>query len=338
MIELTVIGGYLGSGKTTLLNEVLNRRDGERSAVIVNDFGAVNIDAEILGSRNGRTMEISNGCICCDLSDGMAAAIENIRATSPPVSRVFVEVSGVGQPDILARWGDHPGFSRGGSVVCADVTSVRRNVSRKWVGQTVRAQLLSADRILLTKTDLVDDQTRRDVQDWLVSQLGTAAEIIDRGQVLGGTQLRRPENKSDRAAQTDEESAARSSRTLDVAAASEASMVAPHIADSEHAARTHSSWTITTASAIDPERLRVLVLNLPATVVRAKGILPDSRRPGRWFLIQFDGTRCDTDEVVSQSAAPDTPGRLVIIAAGNHIETPGSVTALAQALQGRISD
>ena len=53
MIELTVIGGYLGAGKTTLLNEILDRTDGERVAVIVNDFGTVNIDAEIISSRNG---------------------------------------------------------------------------------------------------------------------------------------------------------------------------------------------------------------------------------------------------------------------------------------------
>ena len=55
MIELTVIGGYLGAGKTTLLNEILDRNDGERVAVIVNDFGTVNIDAEILANDDGRT-------------------------------------------------------------------------------------------------------------------------------------------------------------------------------------------------------------------------------------------------------------------------------------------
>lgn len=312
MIELTVIGGYLGSGKTTLLNDVLNRQDGERTAVIVNDFGAVNIDAEILGSRNGRTMEISNGCICCDLSDGMAAAIENIRTATPPVSRVFVEVSGVGQPDIVARWGDHPGFSRGGSVVCADVTSVRRNVSRKWVGQTVRAQLLNADRILLTKTDLVDDQTVREVEDWLVSQLGTDAERIERRQLLAGEQLKRIEGPADRTAQAGAESAPES--------------------------RTHSSWTITTTSAIDPERLSALVHDLPESIVRAKGIFADSRESGRRFLIQYDGTRCDTDEVISKSAAREEPGHLVIIATGDHIDTPGPVIALAQTLQGRVGD
>lgn len=316
MIELTVIGGYLGSGKTTLLNEILNRRGGERTAVIVNDFGSVNIDAEILGSRNGRTMEISNGCICCDLSDGMAAAIEKIRTTTPPVSRVFVEVSGVGQPDVVARWGDHPGFFRGGSVVCADVTSVRRDVNRKWVGQTVKAQLLSADRILLTKTDLVDDQTVCEVEDWLVTQLGTGAEIVDRGRALSGGQLKQPEVSAGAIAQNGAEPA-------------------PEPAPESP---THSSWTITTTSAIDPERLCTLVLDLPETIVRAKGIVADSREPGRRFLVQYDGTRCETDEAVWNSAAPEEPGRLVIIAIGDHIETPKSVTALAQALQGRVGD
>src|SRR5699024_8765694 len=62
-IPLTVIGGYLGSGKTTLLNEMLDRRDGRRIAVIVNDFGQISIDAQILGEREGRTWEIANGCI-----------------------------------------------------------------------------------------------------------------------------------------------------------------------------------------------------------------------------------------------------------------------------------
>ena len=186
MIELTVIGGYLGSGKTTLLNEILERSDGERIAVVVNDFGTVNIDAEILGPRSGRTWEIANGCICCDLSDGMAAAIEGIRQATPPVSRVFVEVSGVGQPDIVARWGEHPGFLRGGALVCADATSVRRDVKRKWVGETVLSQLRGADRLLLTKTDLVDDQARREVEDWLVSMMGHEVEIIERQQILDG--------------------------------------------------------------------------------------------------------------------------------------------------------
>lgn len=113
-IPLTVIGGYLGSGKTTLLNEMLDRRDGRRIAVIVNDFGQISIDAQILGEREGRTWEIVNGCICCDLADGMAAAIESIRSATPPPASVFAEVSGVGQPDVVARWEITPASSTAG--------------------------------------------------------------------------------------------------------------------------------------------------------------------------------------------------------------------------------
>ena len=310
MIELTVIGGYLGAGKTTLLNEILDRTDGERVAVIVNDFGTVNIDAEIISSRNGSTMEISNGCICCDLSDGMAGAIERIRAAEPPVSRVYVEVSGVGQPEVVARWGDHPGFSRGGSVVCADVTSIRRDVNRKWVGETVLSQLSGADRLLLTKTDLVDDRQLREVEDWLTTQLDIDAEIIDRGRVLVGGQMRQ----------------------------SEPPTTASSTTDSSHAASAHTSWSITTTAAVDPVRLCALVLDLPEIVVRAKGILTDSRDPDCRFLIQYDGTRCETDDVVAAGAASDEPGHLVVIAAGDHVKTPSSVTALAQTLHGWVGD
>lgn len=314
MIELTVIGGYLGSGKTTLLNEILNRRDGERTAVIVNDFGTVNIDAEIIGSRDGRTMEISNGCICCDLSDGMAAAIDAVRSAEPPVSRVYVEVSGVGQPDIVTRWGDHPGFSRGKSIVCADITSVRRDVTRKWVGETVLSQMRSADRLLLTKTDLVDEQTVYVVTDWLASQPGIDAEVIDRSEILSGEPAQR----------------------RDVPAKDPTDTKHASDSDSDHIRQVHSSWTITTTSAIDPDRLCALVQRLPETFVRAKGIFRDCRHPGRRFLIQYDRTRCATDEVASNGTNPTEPGHLVVIAAGNHIETPVPVNELARALHGQV--
>ena len=312
MTELTVIGGYLGAGKTTLLNEILDRRDGERTAVIVNDFGTVNIDAQIVGSRDGRMVEISNGCICCDLSDGMAAAIETIKSSTPPATSVFVEVSGVGQPDVVARWGDHPGFSRGGVVVCADVTSIRRDVNRKWVGETVLSQLRGADRLLLTKTDLIDDRTVQEVTEWLTSQPGIDAAVIDRSEILPGepTQQRNgPE---------------------------EDPTVSKHVSASDHAGQDHSSWTITTASAIDPDGLCALVQRLPEAFVRAKGIFPDSRHTGRRFLIQYDGTRCAIDEVASGGADSTEPGHLVLIAVGSHTETPAPVNELARALHGQV--
>ncbi|MGM0698999.1 MAG: CobW family GTP-binding protein [Actinomycetota bacterium] len=312
MIELTVIGGYLGSGKTTLLNQILDRQDGERIAVIINDFGTVNIDAEIIGSRDGRTMEIANGCICCDLSDGMAAAVAAVRRAEPPVSRIYVEVSGVGQPDIVARWGDHPGFSRGGAVVCADVTTIRRDVKRKWVGETVLSQLRGADRLLLTKTDLVDDQTVHEVADWLISQSGINAEVVDRSEILSGEPPRRWDLLAEDPTHPQQNSV------------------------SDHVSQVHSSWTITTSSAIDPDGLRALVQRLPKTFVRAKGTFPDRRHPGRRFLIQYDGSRCATGQVASAGTNSTDPGHLVLIAVGSHTETPAPVNELARALHGQV--
>lgn len=321
MIELTVIGGYLGAGKTTLLNEILDRRDGERVAVIVNDFGAVNIDAEIIGSVDGRTWEIANGCICCDLSDGMAAAIESIRNAEPPVSRVYIEVSGVGRPEVVARWGSHPGFVRGGSIVCADVISVRRDVNRKWVGETVASQLRGADRLLLTKTDLVGPEQVDEIRQWLCSQVGIDAEFVDREQVLGSDQVLEGGRR--------------------------------HPSDRPGAsAGVHTSWSITTTSAIDPAQLRRLIIDLPDTFVRVKGILADKRNPNQQMLVQFDGTRIETQVFSSKNVHGDTDddpnssmngpdrvvGRLVLIAAGDHARTPEAVTTLAHALDGRVDD
>ena len=335
MIELTVIGGYLGAGKTTLLNEILDRQDGERVAVIVNDFGTINIDAEIIGSVDGRAWEIANGCICCDLSDGMAAAIESIRNAEPPVSRVYIEVSGVGRPEVVARWGSHPGFARGGSIVCADVISVRRDVSRKWVGETVASQLRGADRLLLTKTDLVGPEQIEDVRQWLGSQPGIVAEFVDRDQVLGSDQVlgggRR--HRSDRPGASAAPPLQRPHP--DAANSAPASPLGPG-----HEARAHTSWSITTTSAVDPDELRALVLDLPDDFVRVKGVVENSRDPGRRMLVQFDGLRFEIDDFGLERFEPGhgEDGRLVIIAAGAHTSIPGAVSALAHLLDGTVDD
>ncbi len=82
--------------------------------MVVNDFGALNVDADLVRSRSEDTLELSNGCVCCSLADGMAAVMERLRAMDPPPDQVVVEVSGVGDPSKVAGWGDHPGFRRNG--------------------------------------------------------------------------------------------------------------------------------------------------------------------------------------------------------------------------------
>ena len=94
-MPFVVIGGYLGAGKTTLLNRVLANTEGLRAVVMVNDFGSVNIDADLIASRDAETISLANGCICCTLASGFLEAIKKIQEMDPAPDAVIVEASGV---------------------------------------------------------------------------------------------------------------------------------------------------------------------------------------------------------------------------------------------------
>lgn len=98
MLPITLIGGFLGAGKTTLLNSVLNQGDGRRLAVLVNDFGELNIDARLIVKVEAQQMELANGCICCSIRDDLVAGIERLLASNPQPDQVLIETSGVSDP------------------------------------------------------------------------------------------------------------------------------------------------------------------------------------------------------------------------------------------------
>ena len=101
-LPLTIIGGYLGAGKTTLLNHLLTQADGLRCAVLVNDFGEVNIDASLIASHEGDTISLQNGCMCCSMADGFAAALAKILNNPRGIDHIVVETSGVAEPGMIA--------------------------------------------------------------------------------------------------------------------------------------------------------------------------------------------------------------------------------------------
>ena len=182
-IAVSVLGGYLGAGKTTLLNYMLANADA-RIAVLVNDFGDINIDEALIESDDGDTLSLSNGCICCSLVDGFATALETIRALDPAPERLLIEASGVADPAAIAAWGHSPGFELDATIVVVDGETIRAKSRDKYVGDTIMAQLASGDIIILNKSDLVDDETLDGTEAWLTKTCPQAAIIRARdGQV-----------------------------------------------------------------------------------------------------------------------------------------------------------
>ena len=161
-IPITVIGGYLGAGKTTLLNRLLQNPDGRRLGVIVNDFGAIGIDAELLAAASDTgVINLPNGCVCCTLGGDLFETLISLRDADEPPDHIVIEASGVADPAVAAAWGTSAGFDSGGVIVLAAADSIRRQLVDKYVGGEVERQLAGADLIVLTKADLCSGSERR---------------------------------------------------------------------------------------------------------------------------------------------------------------------------------
>lgn len=166
-IQVTVIGGYLGSGKTTLLNQVLRQAAGRRITVLVNDFGEIGIDGDLIESADGDTITLTNGCVCCAIGGDLMTALWSVRDRDDPPEQVIVEASGIADPAPIAHHALTPGFELDGVVVLLDAETVRRRERHPVVGRTIRRQLAAADVLLLNKIDLVSPEQIAELGAWL---------------------------------------------------------------------------------------------------------------------------------------------------------------------------
>jgi len=177
---LTVVGGYLGAGKTTLVNRMLRSPGGRRIGVIVNDFGTVAIDADLLADATveGDVIGLANGCVCCTVGAGLHESLAAIAERG--VDHVVIEVSGVADPSVAAGWGTVPPFEPAGVVVLVAADQVRRLRRDRYVGVEVRRQLAGADLLLVTKGDRCDERERAAVDVWLAEESGAPQlEVVD---------------------------------------------------------------------------------------------------------------------------------------------------------------
>lgn len=293
-MAVTVVGGYLGSGKTTLVNHLLRSADGddadERIAVLVNDFGDVNVDVDLIQSRSGDTIELSNGCICCSMVDGLSEALDRIVGFDPRPARLVIETSGVADPATVAAYGHGPGLALDAVVVLVDAETVRSAADDRYIGQTIRQQLAAADVLVLNKIDLITADEVATTAEWLTHQAPDAflAHATD-AQVAPEVLFGRP-------------SLNRTGNDI----AKDASAAVDHRPENTYTTRTVESPDPVTRSWVED-----LMAGLPeATTVRAKGLVHviDEDQP---FVLQRVGRRWTLRP--SPAPWPDEPRTSIVI-------------------------
>jgi G3E family GTPase len=174
-IPLTVVSGYLGAGKTTLINRIISGAQTARLCVIVNDFGDLSIDAEILRRSDGLTLPLTNGCMCCSAVSGSYTALNTALGMAP--ERILIEASGVADPARLsAVAAAEPELEPAGVFTVVDCTAFAADIGDALKGPDILRQVRAASTVLLSRCDLGDAAAIARVHD-LLSVLAPGAPV-----------------------------------------------------------------------------------------------------------------------------------------------------------------
>lgn len=177
-MPVTIITGFLGSGKTTLLNQILKNKQDLKVAVLVNEFGDINIDSQLLVSIDEDMLELSNGCICCTINDGLVDAVYRVLEREERIDYLVIETTGVADPlpIILTFLGTELRDLTHLDSILTLVDSEAFN-HEHFLSEAALKQITYGDIVLLNKTDLVTQQKLEELEAY-IREVKAGAKIL----------------------------------------------------------------------------------------------------------------------------------------------------------------
>ncbi len=177
-VPILLVAGFLGAGKTTVVNHLLAHAEGRRIAAVVNDFGAINIDAELIAGSSDGVVSLTNGCICCTLEGDLLRTLATLLRRDPKPDTIVIETSGIADPaDIVRNLMDPVIFREAPLETVLCVVDATQPLA-KLDDALLKSQLRAADIVALSKVDLVDEVARAALRD-AVRAARPAAVVVD---------------------------------------------------------------------------------------------------------------------------------------------------------------
>ncbi len=316
-VPLTIITGFLGSGKTTLLNHLLHGDHGLKIAVLVNDFGAVNIDSRLIVGVEGETVSLANGCICCTIRDDLFKETVRLLKRSDPPQYIVVETSGVSDPAAVAMTFLMPEIQ---PYIIVD--SILTVIDAEHIltldedyQELAEAQIAVADIVVLNKVDRVDSEALADVKDFIV-------EIVPDARILETTFGRVPlELVLGMGQYAVDRILSRPQQDIHVHEEGE---------HHEHHHHDHTmvfnTWTWSSPTPFTIDGVRQLIGKLPRTIYRAKGLIQLQEYPDTQVVLQVVGRRGSLS--LDEPWGDQTPHNRVVVIGSRGGVDPERLTAL----------
>jgi G3E family GTPase len=280
-VPITILTGFLGAGKTTLLNRILTGNHGLRVGVLVNDFGSINIDAELVVGVDANMISLANGCVCCQIRDDLIESVVALLARPESVEYILLEASGVADPaGIFVTFSDANlrDRIRLDSVICVvDAEQVFAHPEYPPLMELKLQQVGFADMLILNKVDLAGSAQVEKIRTWLDSYFNRL-RIVETNYCDVPSEILLGVGRFD---------PARAGLNCDTAEHNR------HDHNGHNHSKVFSTWSYETDQPLALESLRETLRKLPGSVYRAKGVVYSTDVPNRRAVLQVVGRRVD---------------------------------------------